>query len=307
MKLHEYCCCAIPILNVGIYTVIGEQFVLGVVAGTLSIATPFIVGASIPSFAPWLLAISCYIVAGVQSIGFIGVFKEKAGLFRKYVMINSVAVIAAFCIAAAFIAVSGTRHNAASDRCEKSFFAADNNPGAGASNDDSGEGEQICEVFTWVILGLMGGLWVTLLSFQSYLLLVTRFYSQSQRADHKKYYTIYSTLDIPLNDRQHDDAWNVRPSTDSWHAGAAMGANDAQYHRRQNSAATYADDEKYDTEPSYGVRRYESDRTLAEPHRAVTEEPGPTPVAGGFVGGQAGYYDAQDLQRPEQQRYHPGS
>ncbi|KAG8782930.1 hypothetical protein FRC12_020304 [Ceratobasidium sp. 428] len=77
MKLHEYCCCAIPILNVGIYTVLGEQFVLGVVAGTLSIATPFIVGASVPGVAPWLLAISCYIVAGAQAIGFIGVFKAR--------------------------------------------------------------------------------------------------------------------------------------------------------------------------------------------------------------------------------------
>ncbi|QRW05977.1 hypothetical protein RhiLY_11294 [Ceratobasidium sp. AG-Ba] len=307
MKLHEYCCCAIPILNVGIYTVIGEQFILAVVAGTLSIATPFIVGASVPSFAPWLLAIACYVVAGVQTLGFIGVFKEKAGLFRKYVMINSVAVLAAFGIAAAFIAISGTKHDKASSRCQRTFFAT-SNPSAASSNDDSGEGAQICEVFTWVILGLMGGLWVTLLSFQSYLLLVTRFYSQSQRADHKKYYTIYSTLDIPLNDRQNsdNDAWVVRPSTDSWHAGAAMGANDAQYHRRQNSGVSYADDEKYDTtEPAYGVRR-----TLAEPHRAVTEEPGPTPYAGGFAQNQggAGYYgDVQDLQRPEQQRYHPGS
>lgn len=100
--------------------------------------------------------------------------------------------------------------------------------------------------------------------------MVTRFYSQSQRADHKKYYTIYSTLDIPLNDRNPDDVWNPRPSTDSWHAGA-MGANDAQ-HRRQPSAATY--DEKYDPEPSYGVRRFDSDRTLAEPHRPIEGESG---------------------------------
>ncbi|KAG8782929.1 hypothetical protein FRC12_020303 [Ceratobasidium sp. 428] len=224
-------------------------------------------------------------------------------------MINSIAVIAAFCIAAAFIAISGTRHAAASTRCQTTFFAGNNEAG---STDNSGEGEQICEVFTWVILGLMGGLWITLLSFQSYLLMVTRFYSQSQRADHKKYYTVYSTLDIPLHERQvsaDNDAWNARPSTDSWHAGAAMGANDAQYHRRQNSAATYADDEKYvDAEPAYGVRRV-GERTLAEPHRAVTEDPGPTPLAGGFVGQGGGYYsgDMQDMQRPEPQRYHPGS
>ncbi|KAF8601765.1 hypothetical protein BDV93DRAFT_413209, partial [Ceratobasidium sp. AG-I] len=278
MKLHEYCCCAIPILNVGIYTVIGEQFVLSVVAGTLSIATPFIVGASVPTFAPWLLAAACYVVAGVQGIGFIGVFKEKAGLFQKYVMINTFAVVAAFGIAAAFIALSGTKHSTASDRCETTFFGG-NSTLTGSGSQDTGEGEQVCEIFTWSILGVMGGLWVSLASFQAcrflaaYLLMVTRFYSLSQRADHKKYYTIYSTLDIPLNERS-DDAWNVRPSTDSWHAGAAMGANDAQ-HRRQNSAATY--DEKYDPDATYGVQRFPSERTLAEPHRAVTDDPGPTP------------------------------
>src|ERR1700722_2869598 len=40
MKPREYCCCAIPVINVGIYLTLTEQFVLGIVAGTLSIATP---------------------------------------------------------------------------------------------------------------------------------------------------------------------------------------------------------------------------------------------------------------------------
>lgn len=40
MKPREYCCCAIPIANAGIYAVLVEQLVLGIVAGTLSIATP---------------------------------------------------------------------------------------------------------------------------------------------------------------------------------------------------------------------------------------------------------------------------
>jgi hypothetical protein len=220
--------------------------------------------------------------------------QEKAGLFHKYVIANSIAVVAAFGVAAAFIAISGVKHDPATNRCETTFFSGNSTATASSlSSDDTGEGRQVCEVFTWVILGLMGGLWVTLACFQvclflaashaleypfelqflqGYLMLVTRFYSQSQRADHKKYYSIYSTLDIPLNDRSTDDAWNARASTDSWHAGAAMGANEAQ-HRRQHSAATY--DEKYDTEPSYGVRRLDSDRSLAEPHRPIPDEPGP--------------------------------
>jgi hypothetical protein len=40
MKPREYCCCAIPIVNSGIYAALLEQLVLGIVAGTLSIATP---------------------------------------------------------------------------------------------------------------------------------------------------------------------------------------------------------------------------------------------------------------------------
>ncbi|KAG6334291.1 hypothetical protein ID866_4788 [Astraeus odoratus] len=40
MKPREYCCCAIPLVNPGIYATLTEQFVLGVVVGTLSVATP---------------------------------------------------------------------------------------------------------------------------------------------------------------------------------------------------------------------------------------------------------------------------
>jgi hypothetical protein len=40
MKPRDYCCCAIPVVNVGIYSTLAEQFVLGILAGTLSVATP---------------------------------------------------------------------------------------------------------------------------------------------------------------------------------------------------------------------------------------------------------------------------
>lgn len=39
MKPRDYCCCAIPVIYAGIYTALLEQFVLGVTAGVLSIAT----------------------------------------------------------------------------------------------------------------------------------------------------------------------------------------------------------------------------------------------------------------------------
>ena len=40
MKPRDYCCCAIPTVYTGIYLTLLEQLTLGVVAGTLSIATP---------------------------------------------------------------------------------------------------------------------------------------------------------------------------------------------------------------------------------------------------------------------------
>ena len=40
MKPREYCCCEIPVVYAGIYTALVEQLVLGIVAGTLAIATP---------------------------------------------------------------------------------------------------------------------------------------------------------------------------------------------------------------------------------------------------------------------------
>ena len=40
MKPRDYCCCAIPLVNAGIYVTLLEQFSLGIIAGTLSLGTP---------------------------------------------------------------------------------------------------------------------------------------------------------------------------------------------------------------------------------------------------------------------------
>jgi hypothetical protein len=93
MKPREYCCCAIPVINSGIYLTLTEQFVLGILAGTLSVATPAsncapillpssllrplcpVVGAATPSFARWIFAAICYVGAMIQVLGFVGVVK----------------------------------------------------------------------------------------------------------------------------------------------------------------------------------------------------------------------------------------
>lgn len=90
-KAREYCCCAIPLVNAGIYTLLVEQLVFGVTAGTLAIATTSsecassirpralteiycaVVGASTPSFAKWIFAIVCYVAAALQLLGIIAV------------------------------------------------------------------------------------------------------------------------------------------------------------------------------------------------------------------------------------------
>lgn len=177
----DYCCCAIPVLNVGAYFTLSEQFVLGILVGTLSFATPALVGAAVPfTFAKFILSAFGYVFAFLQIMGFLGIFKEKPALFRRYVTINWIVLYAGMSVALAFLGLSAGRHTAALDACKISFFSDD------TATDD--KADQICNIFTWVIVGVMGGLWLVLFIVQSYLILVLRNYGVTQRADHTKGY-----------------------------------------------------------------------------------------------------------------------
>lgn len=151
-----------------------------------------VVGTAIPSFAQWLFAVGCFVVCAAQALGFIGVFKvcptcspyargtadhplrpqEKATLFQRFVQINSAAVSFVFGVAATFIIISATRHTTATQTCVNNFFALDNtttsssNSIPGTAVADDSEGQTICNIFTWVDVGLMGGFFVVMLIFQ---------------------------------------------------------------------------------------------------------------------------------------------
>jgi len=223
MKPRDYCCCAIPVVNVGIYSTLTEQFALGIIAGTLSIVTPQIVGAATPSSARWIFAIICYLGAMVQVFGFIGVAQEKPIMFRRYTTLHILLTTAAFSVAAAWIIISATRHSTAKSNCEQNFFSA--------SSDITSEGETMCQIFPWVDIGIMGGLWVLLAISQFYFYTILSGYGVGQRGDHEKYNSTYSMTglnsdDVPLANRS--DPWDSRMDP--------VAGGDRYGHTRQESA-----------------------------------------------------------------------
>jgi len=229
---REYCCCAIPLVNAGIYITLTEHVVLSLLVGILAVATPTIVGASTPSFASLILAIICFVIAAVQALGFIGVAKEKTILYRRYVTLHGIAIVAAFSIAAAWIILSATRHSDAQSKCIQDFFSST------GSASSSSEGDALCNIFSWVDIGIMGALWILLAILQLYLFVILSSYGTIQRRDHDQYDRIYdpsqplTAENIPLDNPT--DPWDSRPSVD-------FGPQDPKHHVRNQSTASASD------------------------------------------------------------------
>jgi len=110
--------------------------------------------------------------AAVQILGFIGVAQvccfwhvvadvdfffcrqEKPTLFRRYATLNFGVTAAAFAIAIAWVILSANRHSTALSNCEATFYP----PASNGSN--TSEGQTLCDIITWVDIGLMAGAWV---------------------------------------------------------------------------------------------------------------------------------------------------
>jgi len=269
MKPREYCCCAIPIVNTGIYATLTEQFVLGILVGVLSLSTPSIVGAVTPSSAPWILAILSFVVAAIQVIGFIGVAKEKPILYRRYVSLHSLTTVAAFAVAAAWLILSATRHSTAKTNCLNDFFTA----GDAAQN---AQGDVLCDVIPWVDIGVMGGLLAVFGILQTYLYFILSSYGSSQRRDHEKYDRVQNE-NIPMNPR--NDPWDSRQSTDSLYSPRNRTAHGYD-HVRQESGGSVSD--------MIAQPRVQPQDTLS--NRPYDEEPHSPPgdkQYGGLYGGAA--------------------
>ena len=73
--------------------------------------------------------------------------------YRRYTTLHLLVTVAAFSVAVVWIALSAARHKTAQSNCINNFY------------DDSTEESEasiLCNIFPWVDVGLMAGLWVLL-------------------------------------------------------------------------------------------------------------------------------------------------
>jgi len=263
MKPRDYCCCAIPTINAGIYTILTEQFVLGIVAGTLSVATSSIVGAATPSFAKWIFAIVCYVAAAIQILGVLGVAREKPILYRRYVTLHIMATVAVFAVGAAWTIVSAVRHSTAQTNCINNFFTG-----------NSSEANTLCNIFPWIDTGLMGGLLAFFAAVHIYFYVIISSYGSGQRRDHKDYESGLDakplTNDIPLMDRAN--AWESKPTD---HLLDERARYDHQRSMSGQSISTIIG-EPLQQEAS-GYDGYGKQYSTRQPMNAYTQDPVPTP------------------------------
>ncbi|KAJ7361642.1 hypothetical protein DFH08DRAFT_844756 [Mycena albidolilacea] len=299
-KAREYCCCAIPVVNAGIYFTLTEQFVAGIAVGIISLATPSIVGAVTPSFAPTVLGIICFLGAAIQVLGFIGVAQEKSILFRRYVTLHSLVTTAAFSVALAWIILSLSKHSTAKSNCLTSFFS-------NADSVQKSEGETLCEIFPWVDVGVMGGLWVIMAILHIYLAFVISGYSSAQERDHAQYDSLNNAT--ALNER---NALNNRNDPyDSGYQQRNVGGGDYA-HLRKESTTSMSDvlsEPIQQANDGYSMNRQGSypppQRQPSLPVNAYTQDEAPTPKMG-----QSYYSDRTavdgNLEKPALSQAHPG-
>ncbi|KAF7966636.1 hypothetical protein HWV62_37595 [Athelia sp. TMB] len=299
-KAREYCCCAIPLVNAGIYTVLIEQLVFTATAGTLAIATTSIVGASTPSFAKWIFAIVCYVAAALQVLGIIAVAQDKAITFRRFLTLHGIVAAALFAVGAAWEAISASRHSKAQSACITDFFP----------NSSSSLGTTMCNIFPWVDVGIMGGMLVFFALVHIYFYVVMSSYSNAQQRAHDDYAaggeTKSLTNDIPMTNR-----WDNRPLNDPLLAEGVYTSqrNIGGYdHHRSNSGQSVSTvlaepiQREYN---SYDQNSYlQREPSTRYPETVHTQEPGPTPVYhDNYYSGEQGN---SDLNRPLPSQPHPG-
>ncbi|KAH7106985.1 hypothetical protein BKA62DRAFT_224216 [Auriculariales sp. MPI-PUGE-AT-0066] len=339
---RDYCCCAIPLNNTGIYLVLFEQLLVGVLAGTLAFATPQVVSYNGPSIGPIIFGICCYLLAAIQVVGFIGVSRQKSALYLRYQPLNGFILLACFALAGTFVGIAASNHTKAVTACQKQFYSS----AGDTSGTANGESETVCNIFTWVGIGCFGGLWLLMVLAQGYFYSIVTTYGKIQREDKTKYHTKYSTIntannhvaggpnDIQLAERsgKASDPWDSRPTFSNVPSrqpsdGPTRQASTATGAMSRGAGSSYeaglppgaaaprrqaTNDTGYNTNTNQGYADPYADQTgynysgygyNAYPSQAHVAQDQPTPVAAHTPSIMS--YGGETVVAPAQSKYHP--
>lgn len=288
VKPRDYCCCAFPLVNFGIYAALLEQFTLGLVVGLLSLTTPSIVGASVFSGSAWILGIIALVGAGIQVLGFLAVKRGSMNLFKRYSSLHLLILLGGFAVAATWIVMSAIQHNTAEARCLNDFFR-------GATGSLQSQGRTLCNIFAYVDVGIMACLWVLFAITQIYLYVLMLSYPASLRSR--------TALPIAVNEKPVLEAFSMNKRN----ADAYPAEPRETSHLRQNSGDSLQDVQDVMNEPmqrshdGYSQRSYDADSYYpSKPRKVWTEEPMPTPAyQNNYSAGPS------SVNRPADAKYHP--
>ncbi|KAJ1030424.1 hypothetical protein NDA16_001333 [Ustilago loliicola] len=217
----EFCCCYLPLVNVGAYLLVLETALVGLAVGICALAPPAIVAGQgvIPSWSKSLVAALGLITLCWQILGLISVARQMPTLYRTYLRINTVLTFAIIAATVAFLIVAASQHNKAVSICVNTYgvipasstsSSSVSLSGLGQGTDAFSEsGRNICNILIWVQTGVMAGLIVLMGLTQIYMLAAQRAYGGEQRKAFRDSKATYQ--DIPMNPRD-SAVWEPSPT-----------------------------------------------------------------------------------------------
>ena len=214
----EFCCCYLPLVNVGAYLIVLETAFVGLAVGICALAPPSIVAFQgvIPTWSKDLVAALGFITVVWQILGLIAVARQMPSLYRTYIRINLVLTLAIIAATVAFLVAGAVQHNKAVNTCVATYSVTPSNSASGSSLSLSGlgqtdafsqAGKDICNIFVWAQTGVAAGLIILMGLTQLYMLAAQRAYGSDQRQAFRDSKASYQ--DIPMNPRD-SAVWEPR-------------------------------------------------------------------------------------------------
>lgn len=252
----EFCCCYLPLVNVGAYLLVLETALVSLAVGICALAPPSIVAGlgAIPSWSKGLVAALGFIALVWQILGLVAVARQMPTLYRTYLRINLLLTLAIIIVTVAFLVVAAAQHNKVVNTCVSTYGVI---PAVSASASSSSipltglsggtdafseSGKDICNIFVWAQTGVMAGLIVLMALTQFYMLAAQRAYGGEQRKAFRDSKASYQ--DIPMNPR---DSAVWEPSPADPYAGHQQGYGRSDYDAYEPYATTPSG--KYDRTP----------------------------------------------------------